>query len=234
MKMKMKSLMFLSLCLATLPLSSQVTEVSNETLDRVGDFVRFNNPEYDNTEGSPYLNEVFTPAKINDSKETKFVRFNVVENRIEVKVDKSKALILAYSDSYRINLLDGSDKIYETHSYLNDNGDPENTFFELIHENGKFRLFLKERIKYIHKPDTKTTGYDEKKSDKFLKVRDVYYLENMVEPSKNIVAIPRKKKYLSTLFKDHSKSVEKFIKDEKLSIDEKDHLILILDFYFKE
>ena len=106
-------------------------------------------------------------------------------------------------------------------------------FFELIHENGKFRLFLKERIKYIHKPDTKKTGYDEEKSAKFLKVNDVYYVENMVKPSKNIVAIPRKKKYLTTLFKDHSKSVEKFIKDEKLGLDEKDDPIAIFDFYFK-
>ncbi len=229
----MKIFMFLSLCLATLPLFAQVQEVSNESLDRVGDFVRFNNPKYDNTEGSPYLNEVFTPAKINDSRETKFVRFNVVENRIEVKVDESRALTLAYSESYRINLLDGSKKIYETHGYLNDNGDPENTFFELIHEDGKFRLFLKERIKYIHKPDTKKTGYDEEKSAKFLKVRDVYYVENMVKPSKNIVAIPRKKKNLSTLFKDRTKSVEKLIKDEKLGLDEKDDLIAIFDFYFK-
>jgi radical SAM protein with 4Fe4S-binding SPASM domain len=76
--------------------------------------------------------------------------------------------MLAYSDSYRINLLNGSDKIYETHSYLNDKGDPENTFFELIHDDGKFKLFLKERIKYIHKPDTKKTGYDEEKSAKLL------------------------------------------------------------------
>ena len=223
----------LSLCLSTLPLSAQVLEVGNESLDRVGDFVRSNNPKYDNTEGSPYLNKVFTPAKINDSRETKFVRFNVVENRIEVKVDESRALMLAYSDSYRINLLNGSDKIYETHSYLNDKGDPENTFFELIHDDGKFKLFLKERIKYIHKPDTKKTGYDEEKSAKFLKVRDVYYVESMVKPSKYIIAIPRKKKNLSTLFKDRTKSVEKFIKDKKLGLDEKDHLISIFDFYFK-
>ncbi len=134
---------------------------------------------------------------------------------------------------FRINLLNGSDKIYETHSYLNDKGDPENTFFELIHDDGKFKLFLKERIKYIHKPDTKKTGYDEEKSAKFLKVRDVYYVESMVKPSKYIIAIPRKKKNLSTLFKDRTKSVEKFIKDEKLGLDEKDHLISIFDFYFK-
>ncbi len=224
--------MILSLCLATFPLSAQVQEVSNESLDRVGDYVRSNNPKYDNTEGSPYLNEVFTPAKINDSRETKFVRFNVVENRIEVKVDESRALTLAYSDAYRINLLDGSEKIYETHSYLNDDGDPDNTFFELIHEDGKFKLFLKERIKYIHKPDTKKTGYDEEKSAKFLKVRDVYYVENMVKPSKNIVAIPRKKKKIQNFFKERLSSVEKFIKKEKLDITQTGDLIKILEFYF--
>ncbi len=228
----MCKLILFILCFSTLPLSAQVQEVSNATLDRVGDFVRFNNPKYDNTEGSPYLNGVFTPAKINDSKETKFVRFNVVENRIEVKVDESRALRLVYSDFYQIKLLNGSDKIYETHSYLNDKGDPEITFFELIHEDGKFRLFLKERIKYIHKPDTKKTGYNEEKSAKFLKVRDVYYLENMVKPSKNLVAIPRKKKNLSILFNDRTKSMEKFIKDGKLGLDEKNHLIAIFNFYF--
>jgi len=223
---------FFILCLSTIPLPAQVEEVSNETLDRLGDFVRFNNPKYDNTEGSPYLNEVFTPAKINDSRETKFIRFNVVENRIEVKVDESRALRLDYSAFYRIKLLDGSNKIYETHSYLNEKGNPENAFFELIHEDAKFRLFLKERIKYIYKPDTKKTGYDEEKSAKFLKVRDVYYLENLVKPSNNIMAVPRKKKNLSILFNDHSKSIAKFIKDEKLGLDEKNDLIAIFNFHF--
>jgi len=140
----------------------------------------------------------------------------VVENRIEVKIDQSRALTLAHSNSYRINILDGSNKIHETHTYLNDDGDSEETFFEVIHEEGKFRLFLKERIKYIYKPNTKKTDYDEEKSAKFLKVRAVYYVENIVNPSNTIDAIPRKKKCLFTLFKEHFKLVEKFIKVENL------------------
>lgn len=228
----MKELIYSLLIIVTISTNAQQQELKDKTLGEVLYLVNSQNPKYEKIEGSPYLKEQFSPCKINDSRETKFVRFNVVENKIEIRVDESKALKLSYSDSYRINLLDGSDNIYETKSYLNDKSDSEKTFFELIHESDKFRLYRKERIKYIYKLDTKRTGYEDEKSAKFLKVNDVYYVEDLIKPSKNIVAVPRKKKKIQSFFKEHSSSVEKFIKKGKLNPTQTKDLVKILDFYF--
>ena len=94
---------------------------------------------YNKIIGSPYLDEKFLPASINKSKMTYFVRFNVVENRIEFKDKNGLIKVLSKSSDYEIRLLDGSNREYETHSYKDKKRGVSNTFYEKIygHEIGR-------------------------------------------------------------------------------------------------
>ena len=228
--MKIKLALFV-ICLITSVGFSQTQEIRDQPLDQVAYLVNSKNPKYESVEGSPYLNVAFLPAKINGSKQTKLVRFNVVDNAIEVMIDSTKVLILKKSDSNTIKLLDGSNKEYQSLSYKNDAGSNDKSFFELVHSRNNYRLYLKERIKYIESVKNKSP-YQEDSSAKFLKVRDVFYITNFLSSSPDLIEIPKKKKQFINLFKDRSLGIQKFIKKEKLDHEDMNDLVEIFDYYF--
>ncbi len=230
--MKIKLTVFV-ICLITSVVFSQTQEIRDQPLDQVAYLVNSKNPKYASVEGSPYLNVAFSPAKINGSKQTKLVRFNAVDNAIEVKIDSTKILTLKKSESYTIKLLDPSSKEYQTHTFKNDEGRNDNSFFELVHSRNNYRLYLKERIKYIE-PVKNKNPYQEDSSAKFLKVRDVFYINNFLSLSPELIEIPKKKKQFINLFKDRSSGIQKFIKKEKLDNEDLNDIVKIFDYYFGE
>ncbi len=228
--MKIKLTVF-AICLVTSMVFSQTQEIRDQPLDQVAYNVNSKNPKYESVEGSPYLNAAFLPAKINGSKQTKLVRFNAVDNAIEVMIDSTKVLTLKMSDSYTIKLLDGSNKEYQNLGYKNDEGKFDRSFFELVHSRNNYGLYLKERIKYIESVKNKNP-YQEDSSAKFLKVRDVFYINNFLSLSPELIEIPKKKKQFINLFKDRSIEIQKFIKKEKLDNEDMNDLVKIFDYYF--
>lgn len=226
----MKNLCLICFYLYGLPASAQITEISDKPLDVAIYLVNLNNPKYEKIEGSPYLNPGFSPAKINGSKETKFVRFNPVDNNIEIRQSEDKVIILSNSDQYNIILLDGSAKEYQTLLYIDDKNDSVSTFFELINKGGDYNLYLKERIKLIRGVKG-AQGYSDSKPDRFLKVDDHFYVSHFGSFSKGLRLVPTKKKEFYKLFETHSNEMEKYIKKEKLAIDQVNDLMAILDHY---
>ena len=81
-------------------LAAQTLEIRDQPLDVAAYHVDLANRGLADVEGSPYLYADFLPARINDIKETKFVRFNAADNAIEVKVDKKQALTLQQSEGF--------------------------------------------------------------------------------------------------------------------------------------
>ncbi len=224
----------LLLLLSSSSLWSQViTEVTNDNYDLVTNYVRTNNIDYSLVDGSPYLNPSFVPAKINAIKQTKFVRFNVFENTIEMQLASNRIIALDFTKNpYKIVLNDGSDKHYETHCFVNDKGNLEATFFELVHSNEKYSLFLKERIKFIEKKEGVARYVDEVNA-KFLKIDPVFYVTNLVTRSDTLQQLPTKKKNFSELFMKQSKEIEKFLKTEDLKMRTAQDWIAVLDYYFE-
>lgn len=186
---------------------------------------------YNAFEGSPYLNEEFTPAKINDVSETKLVRFDAFEDRVEIRVSENKVVILQVSEPYVISLLDGSDRVFETKKYLDDKGNTTTAFFELIANQKHYKLYLKEKIKFSKAE--KAQGYGKAKPARFKKQNGIYYITDFIAPSGQLIRIPSKVKSFVAFFPNSSKPVRKFIKDNKLKIDKGDDLVKIFDFYFE-
>lgn len=211
-----------------------VQNAGTESLYELTFYVKSNNTLYDDeAKGSRYLNEKFVPAKINAVKETQLVRFNVVENTIEIKGENDAILTLSKSYAYSIALLDGSNTTYETHSYITQDGKKEVSFFEKIYTTELYALYLKERI--IYNPGKKAkSSYEQDTPGKFLKGNTIFYVADLTSKKEGLLTIPKKKKNLSSIFFDQTKSVEKFIKKEKLKLDKKEDLIEIMNFYFNE
>lgn len=188
--------------------------------------------KYNSPGGSPYLNENFTPAKINDISITKLVRFDAFESRVEIMVDDNKVVILPDSEPYTITLLDGSDKVFITKGYIDEKGIAKTSFFELIANNENYRLYLKEEIKF--EKAVKEQGYQEGKPAMFKKQKETYYISDIKGHSDQLLKIPYKSKNFLELFPDHSKKLKTFIKENKLKIDKGDDLIEIFEFYFNK
>ncbi len=212
---------------------AQIQQVNNGRLDELVFYVGTNTTEYDTeAEGSRYLNEEFTPARINNIEGTQFVRFNAVEGTIELK-DNDKILTLSQSYVYVIKLLDGSDKTYETHSFTDEDGAITNSFFEKLYTSEKFALFLKERIIYIPAKKAKSS-YEQDVPGKFKKGNTIFYVTDLSHQSDLLFEVPKKRKKLSSLFKKHIKPIEKFIKKEGLKTDGEEDIIKIINFYFEQ
>ncbi len=186
--------------------------------------------KYNALESTPYLNEVFTPAKINNISETKMVRFDAFEDRVEVMVNAKKVVILQDSQSYSINLLDGSDKLYETKRYREEKGNLKTSFFELINQKDNYTLYLKEKVKFFK--GEKAQGYEASKPAMFKKQKTTYYITDFKGQSEQLLRIPSKVKTFVAFFPSRSKPVRMFMKDNNLKIDNGDDLVKIFHFYF--
>lgn len=226
----MKKLVHIFPLLFVSVLCSQKQDVSGDIMDTSAYLENLTNPIYDEIQGSPYLQETFVPAKINDGTETKFVRFNPVDNTIEINLGNSQMMTLSKTTTYLIELLDGSNKVYQTLSYLNEGGQKDISFFEKIHEEEFFTLYLKERIKLVRGVKDQQ-AYGGEKPDRFLKVNDVYYITNFRDKTPDILVIPRKKKDFFKWFQKRDKEIEKFVKEKKLDINSPSGLVEVFAYY---
>jgi hypothetical protein len=181
-------------------------------------------------EGSPYLTANFKPAKINDIDETIWVRFDAFKEHVEIMATGSKVIILQDKTPYSIALTDGSDKIYQTKTYLNYEGSIKASFFELLNSDQNYQLFLKEKIKLYEA--VKAAGYQAAAPARFKKMSPAFYFADFGKKSNHLILLPSKLKAFVALFPQQSKLMRKFIKDKRLKLDAAEDLIKIFDFYF--
>ena len=184
---------------------------------------------YSGTEGSPYLNDTFSPARINELASTHLVRFNAVEGTVEVMVADGKLVVLDNAGPYVIALADGSGKVYETHPCVHSNGSTGNSFFELLGRTPDFALYLKEEKKFFKKESAQ--GYASEKPARFQKAGDSYYVSDFKNASGSLLEVPSKLKPLLEFLGGDSDSVKKFIRSEKLRPDDPGDLMRILQFH---
>ncbi len=226
---KLKLRLFFCFGLVACLVSAQLVEVKDNTIDIAVFNPAYNPEKYDKAEGSPYSNESFIPVKLDYLDKTQLLRFNLVDDIIELKSKSGKNLVIDLQKDFKIELLDGSKKCYYTGSY-SDESIEKRSFFELVKETESFRLFKKERKKFIEKP--KVEAYQDEKYARFIAVNDLFYISDFKSNSSQLLALPRKKKRFVAFFEEKGKLVEKFIKTEKLDIKEQADLIQIMDFLF--
>lgn len=188
-------------------------------------------PTYDEVIGSPYLYDEFVPAKVNEIEMTHFIRFNVFDNNIEFKGDNGIVYSMIKPNDYNIKLMDGSNKVYETHDFDDGKKEGGNTFFERIFTNGKFGIYLKEMIDYTPVKLAKNS-FEANRPAKFKKTNGTYYFIDFDADADVLIKLPNKEKHFLKLFNGHATDVKNFIKKEGLYIEKEKDLIHILDYYF--
>lgn len=173
-------------------------------------------------EGSPYLNEEFVPANVEGLKNVQLVRFNAYEDAMEIKVEGNKVYQLPNPKNVRVELLDGSKKVYILDSYVDDKGIQQQGYFELIHEEDGFSLFLKESMKFFK--EVKAEGYQQAEPARFKKAKAVVYLWQTNLDKYEVV--PSKQKTFLKLFPEgNAKEVKAAIKEERLKLSKTEDLI---------
>lgn len=188
--------------------------------------------KYNSPSGSPYLNENFTPAKINDISETKLVRFDAFEDRVEIMVDEKKVVILPDTTPFTISLLDGSDKQFETKSYFDEKGNLKTSFFELVSIQENYSLYLKEKIEFSKA--VKAQGYQDAEPAMFKKQNETYFITDFKGETDQLLRIPSNSGKFLKFLPNHSKSIKTFIKTNKLNIDQDVDLLKIFDYYMMQ
>ena len=190
-------------------------------------------PTYNEVIGSPYLYDKFVPAKVNEIEITHFIRFNVFDNSIEYKGDNDKVYSMTKSYDYIIKLMDGSNKIYETHDFEKAKKEIGNTFFERIYVDEKFALYLKEMIEYTPEKLARNS-FETNKPAKFIKTKGDYYFQNLYSDTPVLLKLPKREKQFLKMFNDQATLVKDFIKKEGLHIEKGKDLIRVLRFYFAQ
>ena len=171
------------------------------------------------------------PAKINNIQKSYLVRFDILENTIEVKKDKDEIIGLSKKANHTIKLLDGSERIFETKNFSNKNGDTLNGIFEQLHSDKVFLLFRKSRIKY-QKAKPMKSSYEQAVPAKFIPLDDTFYVSFLKEGKSNgLIEVPQKKKSQKSFFGEYFPKIEKFVKHEKLVFNSDEDLVKILKYY---
>ncbi len=221
---------FATLILLTTLFSSIDLLYSQELRTRLGDVYYDTNmykSKYNAPDGSPYLNESFKPCQINNINGTQLVRFNAFEGNVEVKVSATEAVVLRETESYVITLMDGSGKIYETHNYIDIKGNLKHSFFELIHPEETYKLYLKEKIKFTK--EVKAEGYKDAQPASFTKAKPSYFMTDLWNATPNLIKIPARQNAFLELFPEKARSLKKLIKEEKLKLSDPTDLIRIIN-----
>ena len=224
----MKFTFFLLIFLVVAPVFSQINKGA---FDDYLYFVNQTRPSYEGVEGSPYVNESFVPAKVDDFDKVIYIKFNAFANNIEFRSPENDVAILSLEKDYTFRLLDGSNAEYEVHDYINDENVTGRTFFKKVRSGANFNLYQKQNVKYVPKK-LATSGFEQNQPAKFIKTNVTFYVNKPVQDSMKLVPVPTRKKEIAAFLNVKSSAVKQYIKEENLKLGSEDDLVKILNHYW--
>ncbi len=177
------------------------------------------------TNGSPYVNENFTPIRITQFKDKIYsARYNAFINEMEVTLENAKVIALNPNSDYVVTFTT-TNKVYKAVNYVDDNEVSKKGFLVLLSENEKCSLFKEERIKFYEKT-VATTSYDKEIAAKYKRVDDNYY----IKLGDKTTFLPQRKKDFLKLFPNEEKKLSTYMKKNKLNPKNEDELISVIKY----
>jgi len=182
----------------------------------------------DRVDGTPYINEEFSPAVISASENNIFyVRYNAFKDEIEVKGEHNSAYSLnKYRRDITIKLL-AQKKTYQNFMYVD--SDDNQTFGYFVHisdPEANIKLLKKELVKFFDEK-VQVTGYDTPQDAKFKRLADKYFIK---KGNENAIVIPSSRKEFAKLFPEHEKEVLSYLKSEKIKLKKEESLTQLFSF----
>jgi len=220
-------LLLLLLFLSYTTVFSQKGNSINNAISDISDVFRYQkNMEYEDYDGSPYLNHHFFLGTINNTNENKIysfqLRYNIYEDKMEIQKDDESIVNLAKEDYFNVLIL-GEKFVLTTYEI---NGEKNVGYLELLFDKNNLILYRKHTRTLISAKKAKSS-YEEDKPAKFVTSESFYFKSK----DNNTILLSKKKKDFLKSFESKSTEIASFMKENKLKNSKKEDLIKILTYY---
>jgi hypothetical protein len=175
-------------------------------------------------QGTPYLNENFLPAKINDIDKLFSMRYDAYTDAMEIEMEGQYYHLPTDADFTIV--FTGLDKTYTLNSYEGEKG-PERGYFVLAQEGERVSLLIKERVKY-HKEVPQNLGFVEYQPPRLKRAADELYFGF---PNKSAKKVPRKKREVLKLFGENASLMSDYAKSMQLGFKSPEDLKKLIAYY---
>lgn len=176
-------------------------------------------------EGSPYINEDFSPVRISLSKDQLFAaRYNAYTNEMEVQINDDKTIALDNSIDIKVTFTT-TNKTYKTENYITDKGIAKRDFLVSLIENEKYSLLKEERINFYEKVEA-PSSYQKAKPARFERASSYYY----IKINNEVTFLPQKKNDFLKAFPKQASKLKSYLKSNKLNPKNEDELIEIIEY----
>ncbi len=176
-------------------------------------------------QGSPFLNDEFIQGSVYTKQKMKYVdlplRYNIYNDQIEFKSDKGEIQAIAVPDVVEKIEYGNYILVYLPYAV----GKKVEKGFFIVKENGDATLLEKPVV--VFEAATEPAAYKEAEPPKFNRRSDEYYIRVGNEPAQ----ILHSRKDVPKIFPDHSKEVERFIKENKVKPDDPETLSGLVKYY---
>jgi len=222
----MKTFLLLFLFLSVTVASSQNKEPATNQPDTrlVGQTIRKNSALANKPKGSPYSQNMFIAAKVKNITNATFVRYNIFADEFEFITPKNDTLIMDKLEDFGTISLNGSNKKYTLSTYTK-NGKLFYGYLIPVYEKGNYGILRKENITFYEEKPAKTS-LEVTQPARYSKIDDTWFLKS----EKSITEFPENKKQLIKLYPTKKEAIESFLKENKLSFDEENGRIKLVDF----
>jgi hypothetical protein len=177
-------------------------------------------------EGTPYNQQMFAIAKVENVTQKYYMRYNVYDDEFEFITPKNDTLILDRINDFSNITFTGTNKKYVLLDYTNSLGKLVKGYLIDLYSKGNYTLYSKEKVTYYDGKIAKTS-LEKEMPPRFVKSENEYYFKN----KENIITeFPDSKKKLIKLFPDQKSNIETFIKDNKIDFDLDSDKKRIVDF----
>ena len=175
--------------------------------------------------GSSYINESFSPAKINDKNEIYAIRYNALQDKMEI--DKSGSIYNLNTNLISSITFNTINKTYKVYTYEDITNNKQKGFFVVLFSGSKLSLLLQEKIKYIEERIAKN-GYEDYTPPTLKRVNDMLFFadENGI-----VKELSNRKKDVLAIFSSKENEIELYIKENKLNYKKEKDLITIFSYY---
>ncbi|OAZ03969.1 MULTISPECIES: hypothetical protein [Flavobacterium] len=190
----------------------------------------FRNPDYNNLnlkkiEGSPYLDDNFVLAEISGVPEKILIRYNILNDIIEVQFDNLKNYNLTKSDPYLTITPIGKANKIKLLRYIRNEVEIFGYLTQIL-ETKEIEVYKKNQVK-LQNAKEPTSSYQETSPAKFIKLKPEYYWKLS---NKKITQISKHKKGILELFPDKKEAINIYFKNNRIDFDDESSIIELSKF----
>jgi hypothetical protein len=229
MKSRIVSFLFFLFFVLVQQLQAQnIYYLNKQIVDALDHIARLKNmdTQASTIEGSPYYHDEFIKGDIYYDVNWRYpevpLRFNIFNDEMEIKPEGQEK-IYAIDPEKRVQKITIREDTFFVADYELKRKVVPGFFKELVH--GKVDLLAKPHVNFKEKEVAK--GFVEPSPDRFIRMPDQYYVRKNGEMAEKLPSL----KKLIELMGDHQNELEKYTKENNISVGNLDELIQFISYY---